>query len=317
MKEAMTNFDCKDIKAMLSGLVDDEVDAQTRHQAERHLADCWACRDLLSEAEGLNEMVALETQRSLWPVGLPSGFEASVLDRTVGARSFAQVGRRWVSWTGWVAAAASFLLAASIWMLDGRPMPLNWARDRAPVAQADLSLPGSPPDSRLSQKSWTYDGPFSPDDLSRVALVSFPVDDQDSPAADSQADSQLAVHYPAVVEIAPIVSLISLDDADTLYAASTVLDMLGQADLESFADVDRIRRIAEYDNLLDRLAAARGRLSAADRPVVLAAESILLRIVQGPLNLDDVRVLRETVTAMDLPAQVQTISNRWTRAASL
>ena len=44
-------MDCTDIKAMLSGLVDDELDAPTRHQAERHLANCKACRSLVSEAE--------------------------------------------------------------------------------------------------------------------------------------------------------------------------------------------------------------------------------------------------------------------------
>ena len=34
----MKNMDCTDIRAMLSGLLDDQVAAETRYLAERHLA---------------------------------------------------------------------------------------------------------------------------------------------------------------------------------------------------------------------------------------------------------------------------------------
>ena len=59
---------------------------------------------------------------------------------------------------------------------------------------------------------------------------------------------------------------ISEDDAQTLHAASMLLRMLAKADLTTFADVDQVRQIAEYDELLPRLQAARKRVPVADRP---------------------------------------------------
>src|SRR5687767_3970761 len=114
----MTNFDCQDIKALLSGLVDGELDQEKRHHAERHLAECKPCRNLVDETERLNEMVALDAQRLLWPIGLPAEFEDRVLRRTLYADAYQFAGRRWTSWLGWVAAAAALLLAASIWLID-------------------------------------------------------------------------------------------------------------------------------------------------------------------------------------------------------
>ena len=49
----------------------------------------------------------------------------------------------------------------------------------------------------------------------------------------------------------------------------------------------------------------------------MAAESVLLRIVEGPLNLDDVRMLHDTVAKLDLHTRVHAISNRWPVASSL
>ena len=56
----MKTMDCTDIRAMLSGLLDDQVAAETRYLAERHLAECPACRELLSEAERNEALIAAE-----------------------------------------------------------------------------------------------------------------------------------------------------------------------------------------------------------------------------------------------------------------
>src|SRR6185503_6762335 len=115
----MNTFDCTDVRAMLSAFVDDEIDGAARHQVERHLTECAACRDLVSQAESLNQMIALDVQGRMWPVGLPAGFEAAVLEETVHAHRHGKSSRmRFVSWAGWVAAAACFSLATSIWFLD-------------------------------------------------------------------------------------------------------------------------------------------------------------------------------------------------------
>jgi hypothetical protein len=300
----MTTFDCKDIKAILSGLVDDEVNADTRHNAERHLADCKACRDMLNEAEKVNEMLALEAQRQLWPVGLPAGFEATVLSRAGYADAYNFAGRRWTSWLGWVAAAASLLLAMSIWVLDHRAI--------APAGQPTISqnpLRATPSVANASYlRSWTVDAAIPADGFDHAALSAANLDD----VTQRDIDEQLALVQPGISR--PRSSGLSRDDADTLYSASTLLEMLAQADLTSFTDVERIRRIAEYDNMLDKLAEARGHVSLVDRPLVIAAESVLLRIVNGPLDISDVRTLNETVSRLDLASELEDISGVYASA---
>jgi predicted anti-sigma-YlaC factor YlaD len=293
----MTNFDCKDIKAILSGMVDGEVDTATRHMAERHLADCKACRELLNEAERVNEMVALEAQRLLWPVGLPAGFEEAVLSRTAYAEAYNFAGRRWTSWLGWVAAAASLLLALSIWMLDRRE--LVPAQPLQALNQPRLSSSSMANASYL--RSWTSEAALPAEGFERAVLTSGTLDE----ATQRDIDEQLALVQPAMYRPR---SALSRDDADTLYSASTLLEMLAQADLTSFADVERIRRIAEYDNMLARLAEVRGHVSLADRPLVIAAESVLLRIVNGPLDSSDLEMLNDTVSRLDLATELEDIS---------
>jgi hypothetical protein len=51
--------------------------------------------------------------------------------------------------------------------------------------------------------------------------------------------------------------------------------------------------------------------------VVIAAEAILLRLVRGPVNLDDLRVLHDTATTMNLSGEVVAISSRREPASSL
>ncbi|MHC4272740.1 MAG: anti-sigma factor family protein [Planctomycetota bacterium] len=115
-------FDCTDIKAMLSALIDDEAEASDRYRAERHLADCKACRELLSDAERNDALVATAVAGPQ-PGGLPAGFEAAVLRRvTEGDQPGAA--RRWSAWLGWFAAAAVILLGAALWWLD-RPRVMN------------------------------------------------------------------------------------------------------------------------------------------------------------------------------------------------
>lgn len=300
----MTNLDCKDIKALLSGLVDGELDAPTRHEVERHLADCKACRDMVSHAERLNEMVALDAQRNLWPVGLPAGFEEAVLRRTIYGEAYQFAGRRWTSWLGWVAAAACLLLALSAWVLQ-QQQRLTRGGPRGPVVSSVESHAGAMPAAYM--RSWTSDRPQQAD----------PSADEWDPALRRTVDEELALVQPILASrIESADAFIAPEDADTLYAASNLLVMLGQAREGGFADIERIRAIAEYDDLLERLASTRERLSPEDRATVMAAESILLRIVNGPLNLEDARLLQQTAQTLRLAVQLQAMSDRWPAMAS-
>jgi hypothetical protein len=116
----MSINDCTDIKALLSALVDGELDADTQHAAERHLAECRACRTLVDQAESLNELIRLESD-STGGDALPDGFARSVLQRTATPRRSHL--HEWTNWAGWLAAAAALALAVAIWSADrGRAM---------------------------------------------------------------------------------------------------------------------------------------------------------------------------------------------------
>ena len=57
--------------------------------------------------------------------------------------------------------------------------------------------------------------------------------------------------------------------------------------------------------------------TAEDQPPLLAAESMLYRIVRGPLSVADVREMRQTIVRLDLPQRLDAISGRRPGAASL
>ena len=110
-------MDCTDIKALLSALLDDHLDAPTLHRAERHLAECRSCRNFVGEAERNERLIAEEVASAFWGVGPPEGFEQAVLSRTIHAPPLRPL-RGWTRWLGWVAAAAALVLLVTTWQLD-------------------------------------------------------------------------------------------------------------------------------------------------------------------------------------------------------
>lgn len=385
----MTTIDCKDIAALLSGLVDGEVSGDERHQAERHLTGCASCRSLLDEAESLDRLLAADAALL---EELPAGFMDGVLARTTRAGVARRtLGSRWLAVGGWMAAAASLTLAFGFWVSDNRStarpgsggsiasgpeapsgpaltqnnnagdlmaragtgsrvssyhsvprygsMTLDAAipMETYGAAQPDLnSAPnneatGSMINSRGPQVRPTADnGGFSMDatgsaqslqagddlrqlferwrsDLWTKAMVgAVLVTDRGNEAAPT-------VLQPRVPERLPL----SRGDAETLRSATTLLEMLMDADHQSFRDVERIRRIAENDNLIARIGDTRSRLAAMDRPAILAVESIVHRIVYGPVSLGDLSVMAKTVADLNLIGQLDTMTGRWDPRSSL
>lgn len=274
-------MDCTDIKVVLSGLVDDELDPGTRHAAERHLAGCAACRDLVGEVEAVNQLIAADTTQLYGRDHLPNGFMNDVLGRTAGEDRRRSAGA-WVNWLGWLAAAACLVLAVSAWLTqEGRLV----SREQPPVAIGPEAPPSIRPASYL--RSSIYNGETSLSDLLA----------ERAPESTGEERQQIE-------------SALAREDAEALDAASLLLEMLLLADQSSFADVEQIREIAEYDEMLERLATTRGRLSPRERPAVFATESILLRIVNGPLSTDDVRDLQEMVRQSDLASSLDAMSAR-------
>ncbi len=312
----MNSMDCKDIKALLSGLVDDEVDAPTRHAAERHLGECGGCRTLLNEAEGLDRLLALDAALETRSE-LPSGFAEAILRETVDRPSlrpthggFGGFGG-WVNWTGWIAAAATLGLAITIWTLENRPWGQPGSQNSPLVAEGS--------GSSVQELAPTLSGPRVHTAAMVRPTLGAPILHYDSitmppppPAPEVATENSVNAtvvdeHIEQLEEIRQD-PLLSESDGDTLYAASVALTMLREADDSSFADVEFLRQVIEYDELLSRLAAVRARLRAQQRPSVLAAESILLRVVRGPLDMQDLREIQGTVGEMGLAGTMRALS---------
>ncbi|MFW5652636.1 MAG: anti-sigma factor family protein [Planctomycetota bacterium] len=122
----MEHFTCHDIKAVLSGLLDGELDPETRHLAERHLLSCPACREEVQAAEDADAMVraaAIDDERAWTPeleqrmfaavTGSASGAPAVGASTIAGATESADGTRRLrlAAWSGWSVAAAAALVA--------------------------------------------------------------------------------------------------------------------------------------------------------------------------------------------------------------
>jgi hypothetical protein len=306
----MRSMDCTDIKALLSALVDDTVTDDQRYEAERHLADCQACRTMLDDAEAAEAL--LRSQLVDEADALPAGFEQAVLAATVGPAPH-RARASWMAWTGWIAAAAALGIAFTTWYSgQQRPRP-----DRGAIAKKNTDL-----ETRLNAyaatatfKSEIYDGDKPPTDWNVQPTANWispmplpPADDLDASDVLTATDSPTAaVNNENRLVIQPTLAAVH---ADTLAATAVLMETLMHSRLDSFADVEEVRRITEYDELLPRLAAARMELDDADAQIVLVAESILSRIVLGPLDLADVQRTQQSIIRLDLVRHLQELSAR-------
>lgn len=133
----MERFTCEDISAVLSALLDGQLDRETAHLAEIHLADCGACRAMLDEAEENDALLRASMTfdpRDRWTSELETNMLAAVLshqpsiDRTpeeetenhhadapiavIGPRR----GSRFVAMSGWMTAAAAMMVVGLLLM---------------------------------------------------------------------------------------------------------------------------------------------------------------------------------------------------------
>ena len=301
----MNTMDCADIKALLSGLIDDQVDPETRHLTERHISNCSSCRALLNEAESLDRLIALEGENSFNQ--LPAGFEESVLRLTGNSSVIIPYHRRLSTWFGWMAAAASLALAMTIWVNDRQQMIAfnteNSVATNIPNQSVDEVTP--PVVAPVQALPATYTRPVYGNHRKSLDDDFFYATDQESETstveavrADSRKLDELS-DRPTISE----------DDALTLYMASILLEMVAQADTTTFADIEMARRIIEYDDMLQRLATAREHIDPADLPALFAAESIFTRIALGPIDISDLRRIRESVINLNLAVVIDELSD--------
>lgn len=283
----MRSMDCTDIKALLSGLVDDELDADTRYDAERHLGQCKTCRQLIDEAEALDELVRADLE-TLEPSSLPAGFEDAVLRQTVYTTHSRPYSHQWTTWTGWVAAAACLALAFTIWIADRRAglTPGRVVQSSDPV----VFEPGVRLRSLANEEA--------------MSLEEYPAPSGD--LDDDWVDNDLITSVswsrgPALVR----------EDAETLYMSAVLLHMFEETAGAAAENLQMIRDAIDYDDVLSRLGDAVDRLDTSDRELVRAAQAILLQIEVAGNTGTSLEELRLDCIDMDLAASIDQISRRW------
>jgi hypothetical protein len=345
---ATREFDCRDLAALLSGLIDDVVSPVERHAAERHMAGCRACAAMLTEAEEIEASLARTMDRG---DDLPVGFEDAVLAATVGGARPAGRVFRFVAASGWLAAAASIVLAVVLNNQSWQPAGTGGSGyvrndDSAALANGadDRSGDrGDRGDTRRERAGSTAGGSGNRTGLASVYTpgreMLSRVDDSYQPsrrdvqpaAAPATSESSgengsvplvatprrpfMFFTRPGAAETATAAGdspqgadakpTLSREDEDVLYAVSSLLDTLvEETDESSMRVAEDMRRRIESDRVLERLGAARLRLQPQDQAVILAAESILYRIVYGPVSLADLREMRSAVQGLNITREI-------------
>lgn len=137
----MEQLNCQDILAVMSGLLDGELDRETRHLAERHLVTCPACRDRLQKAEDADALIreAALTYEAAWTDDVQARLFAAVTASgpvaslsATGVRSASAVALpttlaatgtrrlRVAAWSGWSVAAAAVVVTGITLVGSGR-----------------------------------------------------------------------------------------------------------------------------------------------------------------------------------------------------
>lgn len=132
----MERYECQDVQAVLSGLLDGELDAAASHLAEAHLAQCAPCRTLLQQAEETDDLLrATMARHEAWPAALERRIRAEIFGVVDGAEvSHRRRRLLFAAWSGW-SIAAIVMLGFGVSLSTGRLGP----RPAAPADSAPLA----------------------------------------------------------------------------------------------------------------------------------------------------------------------------------
>ena len=318
----MNTMDCTDIKALLSAIVDDQIDEAARHSAERHLVECAACRGLVEEAERLDSLLSREGEAAM-AAGLPEGFEARVLARTVHAEESRPLRAGWIAWSGWLAAAACLTLAATVWLTA----PNSAAQDQFAVAgDSDEAGDGLPAEegpatgfaraasytTGFDLRSQTYNGSFSPE-----AFHSSTGGDSRAARASGLLMNSSAAPSPPRDDRNSDLSRLTRADTEALYTVSLLLDLLADPDLDIPVDIAQMQRAIEGDNLTERMGTIADQLEGRERRAVLRAELVIHRLATYDPAEGEPERLREVTRESRLPDVIGSIITRWDESTRL
>lgn len=127
---SMERFECQDVTALFSGLMDDELDPETRHMAEAHMVQCASCRSRLNKAEELDFLTRDFLADSAGDVNACVDRLQDRVRAAIGLSHASAVreGRRRLSvlaWTGWSTALAASAVIAFLLVRDQTVSPTS------------------------------------------------------------------------------------------------------------------------------------------------------------------------------------------------
>ena len=273
------DMDCVDFKVLLSPYIDGELGADSRFAADRHLIECRTCRELLERAEANDAAIRLACEREphlLEPVlataALPAGFERAVLDRAGLRRTIGW--RRTRGSLALFATAAALALAGALWVI--------WPSQQGEGREADGR-------SLLAREG-----------------------DGSAGAADFE---QLDPHLhgpPKALRVRDLgnrsTPSLSADEAQCLHSAALLIESIVATPFENVAARGRLREMAIYDELTERLAAIQHRFDTLDRRFIAASQAVLLELQREHLDLSAWNALQDDLRSFELARQLEILA---------
>ncbi len=172
----MERFTCEDISAVLSGLLDGELDSDTQHRAEVHLAQCDACRAIVDGAEALDGAVrqTVVLREQPWSDDLERKILIEINDPIEELRTIRRLRRS--AWVGWLTAVAATIVVASLLIFEwSQQSPLQGRSDSTFATNSpngdddnDRVAIGVLPDSTIPHSNEIDDVPTDDDGLAQA-----------------------------------------------------------------------------------------------------------------------------------------------------
>ncbi len=273
------DMDCVDFKVLLSPYIDGELGADARFAADRHLIECRACRELLERAEANDAAIRLACEREprllesvLATAALPDGFERSVLDRAGLRRTIAW--RRTRGSLALLATAAALALAGALWVI--------WPAQQGNGREAD------------GRSLIIRDG----DGLAGYGDVE-PLDPQlHGPPKALRVREASSRSMPTL----------TVDEAQCLHNTALLIESIVATPFENVAARGRLREMAIYDELAERLAAIQHRFDTIDRRFIAASRAVLLELQREHLDLAAWNALQDDLRGFELARQLEILA---------
>ena len=123
---------CADVRLLMHGLLDGELDAANALRCEQHLVGCTGCAQEYRAMQALRQAIRTGNASSRAPEALRSHV-LQALDAELGPARPPDQGRSVPprSWQRWMAAGSGLALAASLTLFVAAPLPTIW-KEREP-----------------------------------------------------------------------------------------------------------------------------------------------------------------------------------------